>query len=74
MDISLVVNTFLHATPHDMSGVIAGNEVITVKTPAFAESVTEGDVRWEKGKMHRSCVHNRRFTLIGPCSPCLCLF
>lgn len=51
MDISLVVNTFLHATPHDMSGVIAGNEVITVKTPAFAESVTEGDVRWEKGKM-----------------------
>uniref|UniRef100_A0A8C1U967 Dihydrolipoyllysine-residue succinyltransferase component of 2-oxoglutarate dehydrogenase complex, mitochondrial n=1 Tax=Cyprinus carpio TaxID=7962 RepID=A0A8C1U967_CYPCA len=24
------------------------NEVITVKTPAFAESVTEGDVRWEK--------------------------
>jgi len=34
-----------------MSRVIAGNEVITVKTPAFAESVTEGDVRWEKGKM-----------------------
>uniref|UniRef100_A0A3B3X391 Dihydrolipoyllysine-residue succinyltransferase component of 2-oxoglutarate dehydrogenase complex, mitochondrial n=1 Tax=Poecilia mexicana TaxID=48701 RepID=A0A3B3X391_9TELE len=25
-----------------------GDEVITVKTPAFAESVTEGDVRWEK--------------------------
>lgn len=24
------------------------NEVITVKTPPFAESVTEGDVRWEK--------------------------
>uniref|UniRef100_A0A671U2L3 Dihydrolipoyllysine-residue succinyltransferase component of 2-oxoglutarate dehydrogenase complex, mitochondrial n=1 Tax=Sparus aurata TaxID=8175 RepID=A0A671U2L3_SPAAU len=24
------------------------NEVLTVKTPAFAESVTEGDVRWEK--------------------------
>ncbi|TRY84605.1 hypothetical protein DNTS_001337 [Danionella cerebrum] len=24
------------------------NEVITIKTPAFAESVTEGDVRWEK--------------------------
>ncbi|MFT7817400.1 dihydrolipoyllysine-residue succinyltransferase component of 2-oxoglutarate dehydrogenase complex, mitochondrial [Arapaima gigas] len=24
------------------------NEVITVNTPAFAESVTEGDVRWEK--------------------------
>uniref|UniRef100_A0A3Q3XDF5 Dihydrolipoyllysine-residue succinyltransferase component of 2-oxoglutarate dehydrogenase complex, mitochondrial n=1 Tax=Mola mola TaxID=94237 RepID=A0A3Q3XDF5_MOLML len=26
----------------------AGDEVVTVKTPAFAESVTEGDVRWEK--------------------------
>lgn len=26
-----------------------GEEVITVNTPAFAESVTEGDVRWEKG-------------------------
>uniref|UniRef100_A0A8C4EHE5 Dihydrolipoyllysine-residue succinyltransferase component of 2-oxoglutarate dehydrogenase complex, mitochondrial n=1 Tax=Dicentrarchus labrax TaxID=13489 RepID=A0A8C4EHE5_DICLA len=25
-----------------------GDEVVTVKTPAFAESVTEGDVRWEK--------------------------
>uniref|UniRef100_A0A667HJN3 Dihydrolipoamide S-succinyltransferase n=1 Tax=Lynx canadensis TaxID=61383 RepID=A0A667HJN3_LYNCA len=25
------------------------DDVITVKTPAFAESVTEGDVRWEKG-------------------------
>uniref|UniRef100_A0A4W4H3E0 Dihydrolipoyllysine-residue succinyltransferase component of 2-oxoglutarate dehydrogenase complex, mitochondrial n=1 Tax=Electrophorus electricus TaxID=8005 RepID=A0A4W4H3E0_ELEEL len=31
-----------------VSSPIAGNEVITVKTPAFAESVTEGDVRWEK--------------------------
>lgn len=27
----------------------AGDEVVTVKTPAFAESVSEGDVRWEKG-------------------------
>uniref|UniRef100_A0A4W6EXW0 Dihydrolipoyllysine-residue succinyltransferase component of 2-oxoglutarate dehydrogenase complex, mitochondrial n=1 Tax=Lates calcarifer TaxID=8187 RepID=A0A4W6EXW0_LATCA len=27
---------------------VAYNEVVTVKTPAFAESVTEGDVRWEK--------------------------
>uniref|UniRef100_A0A669B7F5 Dihydrolipoyllysine-residue succinyltransferase component of 2-oxoglutarate dehydrogenase complex, mitochondrial n=1 Tax=Oreochromis niloticus TaxID=8128 RepID=A0A669B7F5_ORENI len=26
----------------------SGDEVVTVKTPAFAESVTEGDVRWEK--------------------------
>lgn len=29
---------------------LTGDEVVTVKTPAFAESVTEGDVRWEKGK------------------------
>ncbi|XP_068948335.1 dihydrolipoyllysine-residue succinyltransferase component of 2-oxoglutarate dehydrogenase complex, mitochondrial isoform X2 [Petaurus breviceps papuanus] len=27
---------------------VCKNDVITVKTPAFAESVTEGDVRWEK--------------------------
>uniref|UniRef100_A0A3B4AVK7 Dihydrolipoyllysine-residue succinyltransferase component of 2-oxoglutarate dehydrogenase complex, mitochondrial n=1 Tax=Periophthalmus magnuspinnatus TaxID=409849 RepID=A0A3B4AVK7_9GOBI len=26
----------------------AGDEVVVVKTPAFAESVSEGDVRWEK--------------------------
>uniref|UniRef100_A0A3B4B1Q2 Dihydrolipoyllysine-residue succinyltransferase component of 2-oxoglutarate dehydrogenase complex, mitochondrial n=1 Tax=Periophthalmus magnuspinnatus TaxID=409849 RepID=A0A3B4B1Q2_9GOBI len=26
----------------------ARDDVVTVKTPAFAESVTEGDVRWEK--------------------------
>uniref|UniRef100_A0A9J8CJU3 Dihydrolipoyllysine-residue succinyltransferase component of 2-oxoglutarate dehydrogenase complex, mitochondrial n=2 Tax=Cyprinus carpio TaxID=7962 RepID=A0A9J8CJU3_CYPCA len=36
------------AARNTLSSVIAGNEVITVKTPAFAESVTEGDVRWEK--------------------------
>lgn len=30
--------------------ILTGDEVVTVKTPAFAESVTEGDVRWEKGK------------------------
>ena len=28
---------------------LSGDELLTVKTPAFAESVTEGDVRWEKG-------------------------
>uniref|UniRef100_A0A8C8ZNQ3 Dihydrolipoamide S-succinyltransferase n=1 Tax=Prolemur simus TaxID=1328070 RepID=A0A8C8ZNQ3_PROSS len=27
------------------------DDLITVKTPAFAESVTEGDVRWEKGSI-----------------------
>lgn len=26
-----------------------GEDLLTVRTPAFAESVTEGDVRWEKG-------------------------
>uniref|UniRef100_A0A5F9CGZ5 Dihydrolipoamide S-succinyltransferase n=1 Tax=Oryctolagus cuniculus TaxID=9986 RepID=A0A5F9CGZ5_RABIT len=30
---------------------LCANDVITVKTPAFAESVTEGDVRWEKGSI-----------------------
>ncbi|KAL0969131.1 hypothetical protein UPYG_G00222960 [Umbra pygmaea] len=30
------------------TSVACRNDVITVKTPAFAESVTEGDVRWEK--------------------------
>uniref|UniRef100_A0A8C5E2A5 Dihydrolipoyllysine-residue succinyltransferase component of 2-oxoglutarate dehydrogenase complex, mitochondrial n=1 Tax=Gouania willdenowi TaxID=441366 RepID=A0A8C5E2A5_GOUWI len=30
------------------TSVVYRNEVVTVKTPAFAESVTEGDVRWEK--------------------------
>uniref|UniRef100_A0A8D3AKX5 Dihydrolipoyllysine-residue succinyltransferase component of 2-oxoglutarate dehydrogenase complex, mitochondrial n=1 Tax=Scophthalmus maximus TaxID=52904 RepID=A0A8D3AKX5_SCOMX len=28
--------------------LFTGDEVVTVKTPAFAESVSEGDVRWEK--------------------------
>uniref|UniRef100_A0A3B3TVZ3 Uncharacterized protein n=1 Tax=Poecilia latipinna TaxID=48699 RepID=A0A3B3TVZ3_9TELE len=27
----------------------AYDELVTVNTPPFAESVTEGDVRWEKG-------------------------
>ncbi|XP_060919661.1 dihydrolipoyllysine-residue succinyltransferase component of 2-oxoglutarate dehydrogenase complex, mitochondrial [Labrus mixtus] len=30
------------------TSVACRNEVVTVKTPAFAESVSEGDVRWEK--------------------------
>ncbi|KFW94278.1 hypothetical protein N336_08198, partial [Phalacrocorax carbo] len=29
---------------------VCRDDVVTVNTPAFAESVTEGDVRWEKGK------------------------
>ncbi|XP_026174616.1 dihydrolipoyllysine-residue succinyltransferase component of 2-oxoglutarate dehydrogenase complex, mitochondrial-like [Mastacembelus armatus] len=30
------------------TSVVHRDEVVIVKTPAFAESVTEGDVRWEK--------------------------
>ncbi|XP_075905708.1 dihydrolipoyllysine-residue succinyltransferase component of 2-oxoglutarate dehydrogenase complex, mitochondrial-like [Nelusetta ayraudi] len=30
------------------TSAVRRDEVVTVKTPAFAESVTEGDVRWEK--------------------------
>ncbi|KAK2856270.1 hypothetical protein Q5P01_005005 [Channa striata] len=30
------------------TSAVCRDEVVTVKTPAFAESVTEGDVRWEK--------------------------
>lgn len=33
-----------------LSVSVTGDDVVTVNTPAFAESVTEGDVRWEKGK------------------------
>lgn len=33
-----------------LSVSLTGDDVVTVNTPAFAESVTEGDVRWEKGK------------------------
>jgi len=28
-----------------------GDEIKIVTTPPFAESVSEGDVRWEKGKL-----------------------
>uniref|UniRef100_U3INY2 Dihydrolipoyllysine-residue succinyltransferase component of 2-oxoglutarate dehydrogenase complex, mitochondrial n=1 Tax=Anas platyrhynchos platyrhynchos TaxID=8840 RepID=U3INY2_ANAPP len=31
-----------------LSASLTGDDVVTVNTPAFAESVTEGDVRWEK--------------------------
>ncbi|XP_005986639.1 dihydrolipoyllysine-residue succinyltransferase component of 2-oxoglutarate dehydrogenase complex, mitochondrial isoform X2 [Latimeria chalumnae] len=34
---------------HFRTTAVYNNEVVTVNTPAFAESVTEGDVRWEKG-------------------------
>ncbi|XP_040920990.1 dihydrolipoyllysine-residue succinyltransferase component of 2-oxoglutarate dehydrogenase complex, mitochondrial-like [Toxotes jaculatrix] len=40
------VNVF--HTRYFKTSAVHRDEVITVKTPAFAESVTEGDVRWEK--------------------------
>ena len=30
---------------------IAGNEFVVVNTPSFAESISEGDVRWDKGEL-----------------------
>ncbi|XP_051892191.1 dihydrolipoyllysine-residue succinyltransferase component of 2-oxoglutarate dehydrogenase complex, mitochondrial [Pristis pectinata] len=33
---------------HFRTSTVFNDEVMTVNTPAFAESVTEGDVRWEK--------------------------
>ncbi|XP_072217951.1 dihydrolipoyllysine-residue succinyltransferase component of 2-oxoglutarate dehydrogenase complex, mitochondrial-like [Leuresthes tenuis] len=33
---------------HFKTSAVHRDEVVTVNTPAFAESVTEGDVRWEK--------------------------
>ncbi|XP_060685373.1 dihydrolipoyllysine-residue succinyltransferase component of 2-oxoglutarate dehydrogenase complex, mitochondrial [Hemiscyllium ocellatum] len=33
---------------HFKTSAVFNNEVLTVNTPPFAESVTEGDVRWEK--------------------------
>ena len=29
---------------------LASEDYIIVNTPPFAESVTEGDIRWDKGK------------------------
>ena len=31
-----------------MFNASAGNEVRVIKVPPFAESITEGDIRWEK--------------------------
>ncbi|CAL8316155.1 unnamed protein product [Merluccius merluccius] len=35
-------------TRYFQTSAVHRDELLTVKTPAFAESVTEGDVRWEK--------------------------
>ncbi|XP_073443022.1 dihydrolipoyllysine-residue succinyltransferase component of 2-oxoglutarate dehydrogenase complex, mitochondrial isoform X2 [Dendrobates tinctorius] len=38
----------LHAARFYRTSAVCRQDVLTVNTPAFAESVTEGDVRWEK--------------------------
>ncbi|XP_041832246.1 dihydrolipoyllysine-residue succinyltransferase component of 2-oxoglutarate dehydrogenase complex, mitochondrial-like isoform X3 [Melanotaenia boesemani] len=38
----------VHHIKYFKTSAVHRDEVVTVKTPAFAESVTEGDVRWEK--------------------------
>lgn len=32
--------------------ILSDNEIQTVNCPPFAESITEGDIRWEKGNTH----------------------
>lgn len=49
-----------------------GDEVVTVKTPAFAESVSEGDVRWEKG-MYESIHHRSNIVSISQVSVLYCI-
>ncbi|XP_030415001.1 dihydrolipoyllysine-residue succinyltransferase component of 2-oxoglutarate dehydrogenase complex, mitochondrial [Gopherus evgoodei] len=45
----LVVNTSsVFSVRYFRITAVCRNDVITINTPAFAESVTEGDVRWEK--------------------------
>ncbi|XP_069806501.1 dihydrolipoyllysine-residue succinyltransferase component of 2-oxoglutarate dehydrogenase complex, mitochondrial isoform X2 [Dendropsophus ebraccatus] len=38
----------LHIARYYRTSVVCRQDLLTVNTPAFAESVTEGDVRWEK--------------------------
>ncbi|KAM4662695.1 LOW QUALITY PROTEIN: dihydrolipoyllysine-residue succinyltransferase component of 2-oxoglutarate dehydrogenase complex, mitochondrial [Discoglossus pictus] len=40
--------TVLHQARFYRTTAVCRQDVVTVNTPAFAESVTEGDVRWEK--------------------------
>ncbi|XP_027700500.1 dihydrolipoyllysine-residue succinyltransferase component of 2-oxoglutarate dehydrogenase complex, mitochondrial isoform X1 [Vombatus ursinus] len=44
----IVVNESILNVRFFRTTAVCKNDVITVNTPAFAESVTEGDVRWEK--------------------------
>ncbi|XP_019374347.1 PREDICTED: dihydrolipoyllysine-residue succinyltransferase component of 2-oxoglutarate dehydrogenase complex, mitochondrial [Gavialis gangeticus] len=41
-------NSSIFAVRYFRTTAACRNDVVTVNTPAFAESVTEGDVRWEK--------------------------
>ncbi|XP_071972944.1 dihydrolipoyllysine-residue succinyltransferase component of 2-oxoglutarate dehydrogenase complex, mitochondrial [Engystomops pustulosus] len=45
---NLVPAFSLHAARFYRTSAVCRQDVLTVNTPAFAESVTEGDVRWEK--------------------------
>jgi len=40
--VAMVLSTFL----------VLGDEFVVLKTPSFAESISEGDVRWDKGNYH----------------------
>ncbi|KAL1791333.1 dihydrolipoyllysine-residue succinyltransferase component of 2-oxoglutarate dehydrogenase complex, mitochondrial [Sigmodon hispidus] len=44
----MVINNSVFSVRFFQTTAVCKNDVITVQTPAFAESVTEGDVRWEK--------------------------
>ncbi|XP_043920388.1 dihydrolipoyllysine-residue succinyltransferase component of 2-oxoglutarate dehydrogenase complex, mitochondrial [Protopterus annectens] len=46
--LSLECNPRLSCIKYFRTSAVCNNEVVTVNTPAFPESVTEGDVRWEK--------------------------
>uniref|UniRef100_A0A3Q3VMB8 Dihydrolipoyllysine-residue succinyltransferase component of 2-oxoglutarate dehydrogenase complex, mitochondrial n=1 Tax=Mola mola TaxID=94237 RepID=A0A3Q3VMB8_MOLML len=46
--VAVVLALSLAAVGHGQAVTLQAKDIVTVKTPAFAESVTEGDVRWEK--------------------------
>ncbi|XP_009426423.2 dihydrolipoyllysine-residue succinyltransferase component of 2-oxoglutarate dehydrogenase complex, mitochondrial isoform X4 [Pan troglodytes] len=44
----VVINNSVFSVRFFRTTAVCKDDLVTVKTPAFAESVTEGDVRWEK--------------------------
>uniref|UniRef100_A0A2I2YH84 Dihydrolipoamide S-succinyltransferase n=1 Tax=Gorilla gorilla gorilla TaxID=9595 RepID=A0A2I2YH84_GORGO len=44
----VVINNSVFSVRFFRATAVCKDDLVTVKTPAFAESVTEGDVRWEK--------------------------